>query len=73
MNRAEIIKWIEDNKVDIKKAGIVLGLLNLAVVLLAVLGDNYLWLITRLPKFLIVDAILAIPMVYGAKYVRENL
>ena len=73
MNTAAIVKWIEENQVDIKKAGIALGLLNLAVVLLAVLGDHYLWLITRIPKFLIVDAILAIPMVYGAKYIRENL
>lgn len=65
--KEEIIKWIEDNKADIRIAGISLLIINLGIIGLA----GPIWAFLHIFNIVFSNICFAIPCVYIIKLIKE--
>lgn len=66
-----VIKWINDNKIDVKYAIYGLVIFNCLIVGLAGMSGEFLWLVLHLPNLVFANIFFAIPAVYISKFVRS--
>ena len=66
-----IVKWINDNRIDIKYAIFGIIIFNCITVGVAGMSGEFLWLITHLPNFIFANIFFAVPAVYISKLVRN--
>jgi uncharacterized membrane protein len=67
-----IIDWILENGEHIKRAALILLMINLFIVGVAGCAGEFISLFTHLPNIFFADLMVAIPLVYVVKFCKEN-